>query len=170
MLFPDFYVFWNRASSLSTGGVWLLLVTPPLPGSDSAASLSLTHSPSPTQPTLTRDQKVKAKVMLRPTVSLPVCLGVMHPSRAQYQFYITVRHLGDWCGGVLCDERTGLLFTIAAGPRQRSHSRVRVPRNPLPYFTASDSRLLQPGRPGHPMTDGAVYTQALGSLFVASYD
>jgi hypothetical protein len=28
--------------------------------------------------------------------------------------------------GALCDERTGLSFTTAAGPRQRSHSRVRV--------------------------------------------
>jgi hypothetical protein len=29
--------------------------------------------------------------------------------------------------GALSDERTGLSFTIAAGPQQRSHSRVRVP-------------------------------------------
>jgi hypothetical protein len=43
--------------------------------------------------------------------------------------------------GVLSDERTGLSFTIAAGSRQRSHSRVRVPRNSRPYFTVSDSRL-----------------------------
>jgi hypothetical protein len=28
--------------------------------------------------------------------------------------------------GAFCDERTGLSFTIAAGSRQRSHSRVRV--------------------------------------------
>jgi hypothetical protein len=34
------------------------------------------------------------------------------------------------------DERTGLSFTTAAGPRQSSHSRVRVP-----YFTVSDSIL-----------------------------
>jgi hypothetical protein len=38
-------------------------------------------------------------------------------------------------------ERTGLSFTIAAGPRQRSHSRVRVSLDSRPYFTASDSRL-----------------------------
>jgi hypothetical protein len=30
--------------------------------------------------------------------------------------------------GTFSDERTGLSFTIAAGPRQRNHSRVRVPR------------------------------------------
>jgi hypothetical protein len=34
------------------------------------------------------------------------------------------------------EEKTGLSFTIAAGPRQRSHSGVRVP-----HFTVSDSRL-----------------------------
>jgi hypothetical protein len=41
----------------------------------------------------------------------------------------------------LSDERMGLWFTIAAGPRQRSHSRVRVPWDSRPYFTLSDSRL-----------------------------
>jgi hypothetical protein len=43
--------------------------------------------------------------------------------------------------GALSDERTGLSFTIAAGPHQRSHSRVRVPWDSRPYFTLSDSRL-----------------------------
>jgi hypothetical protein len=37
--------------------------------------------------------------------------------------------------------RTDLSFTIAAGPRQRSHSRVRVPWYSWPYFTLSDSGL-----------------------------
>jgi hypothetical protein len=43
--------------------------------------------------------------------------------------------------GALSDERTGLTFTIAADPRQRSHSRVPVPWDSRPYFTVSDSRL-----------------------------
>jgi hypothetical protein len=43
--------------------------------------------------------------------------------------------------GALSDERTGLSFTIAAGLRQRSHFRVRVPWDSRPYFAASDSRL-----------------------------
>jgi hypothetical protein len=43
--------------------------------------------------------------------------------------------------GALSDERTGLSFTIAAGPRQRSPSRVLVPWDSRPYFTVSDSRL-----------------------------
>jgi hypothetical protein len=54
--------------------------------------------------------------------------------------------LSDSCGFV--DVRTGLSFTIAAGPRQRSHSRVWVPRDSWPHFTASDLRLIQPGGPG----------------------
>jgi hypothetical protein len=39
----------------------------------------------------------------------------------------------------------GLSFTNAAGPRQRSHSQVRVPRDSWPYFTVWDSRLPQLG-------------------------
>jgi hypothetical protein len=50
--------------------------------------------------------------------------------------------------GALSDERTGLSFTVAAGPRQRSHSRVRVLRDSQPYFAVSDSRLRQSGGPG----------------------
>jgi hypothetical protein len=46
---------------------------------------------------------------------------------------------------IFYDEGMGLSFTIAAGPRQCSYSRVRVPRAQL-------------------------NPQALGSLFVASYD
>jgi hypothetical protein len=42
----------------------------------------------------------------------------------------------------------GLSFTIAAGPRQRSHSRVRIPRNSWQSFPLSDSKLPQPGGPG----------------------
>jgi hypothetical protein len=49
---------------------------------------------------------------------------------------------------MLSDERMGLSFTIAADPRQRSHSGVPVPRNAWPYLTVSDSRLHKPGGPG----------------------
>jgi hypothetical protein len=75
------------------------------------------------------------------TVSGPVYLGINHPSGAYDQIFITVGQLRVcWCGA-LSDERTGLSFTIVTGPRQRNHSRVRVPWNSRPYFTVSDSRL-----------------------------
>jgi hypothetical protein len=84
--------------------------------------------------------EVKVRVMLRPTVSRPVSLGVKpHPG-------LLLSVVGLLMCGARPDERTSLSFTIAAGPLQRSHSRVRVPRDP--YFTVSDSRLLQPGGPG----------------------
>jgi hypothetical protein len=50
---------------------------------------------------------------------------------------ITVLFLWD----ALSDERSGLHFVYAAGPCQRSLSRVRVPWYWQPYFTVSDSRL-----------------------------
>jgi hypothetical protein len=43
LFLPDFYVFWNGASTSTRGGVWLLPVTPPLQWSDNANSLSPTH-------------------------------------------------------------------------------------------------------------------------------
>jgi hypothetical protein len=51
----------------------------------------------------------------------------------------TVAALLMWIA--LSDERTGLSFTMAAGPRQDSHSRVRFQLDSRPYFTFSDLRL-----------------------------
>jgi hypothetical protein len=59
--------------------------------------------------------------------------------RPDLDYCLTVAGLLMW--GALSDERMGLEFAIAAGPRQRNHSRVQVPWNSRPYFTASDSRL-----------------------------
>jgi hypothetical protein len=72
--------------------------------------------------------------------------------------------------GALSDERTGLPFTITGGPRQRSHSWVRVPRDSWPYFTVSDSRLPQPGGPGpriyiHQQQGGLVIPPGTGFPF-----
>jgi hypothetical protein len=59
--------------------------------------------------------------------------------RPDFYYCQTLACLLKW--GALSDERTGLSFTLYAGPRQRSHSRVRVPWDWRPYFTVSHSRL-----------------------------
>jgi hypothetical protein len=56
-------------------------------------------------------------------------------------FYYCLTVAGLLMRGSLSDERTGLSFTIAAGPRQCSDSRVPVPWDSRPYFTVSDSIL-----------------------------
>jgi hypothetical protein len=59
------------------------------------------------------------------STKLPWCQA---PSRAQeqtFRYRQTAADLLMW--DALSDERTDLSFTIADGPRQRSHSRVRVP-------------------------------------------
>jgi hypothetical protein len=64
------------------------------------------------------------------------------PSGAYDQIFIAIWQLRScilW--GALSDERTGLYFVYAAGPCQRSLSRVRVPWYSRPYFTVSDLRL-----------------------------
>jgi hypothetical protein len=55
---------------------------------------------------------------------------------------------GSLTWGALSDDKTGLSFTIAAGPRQRSHSRVRVSRDSWQYVTVSDWRLPKSGGRG----------------------
>jgi hypothetical protein len=79
------------------------------------------------------------------SASLSWCQAPIWGLRPDFYYCQTVAGLLMW--GAFSDERTGLPFTIAAGPRQRSHSSVRVPRDSRPYFTVSDSRLLQPGGP-----------------------
>jgi hypothetical protein len=75
-------------------------------------------------------------------VSRPVYLGVKSHMGPKTTFLLTIKTAaGFLMWSALSDERMGLSFTTAAGPRQRSHSRFR-------YFTVSDSRLPQPGGPG----------------------
>jgi hypothetical protein len=64
--------------------------------------------------------------MLRLPVSRPVYLYVKPHLGPKTRFFL----LSDSCGIVDVGQRTGLSFTIAAGPRQRSHSQVGLPRVP----------------------------------------
>jgi hypothetical protein len=59
--------------------------------------------------------------------------------RPDFDYCQTFAGLLMW--GVLSDERTDLLFAIAAGPCQRNLSLVRVPWDSRLHFTVSDSRL-----------------------------
>jgi hypothetical protein len=73
---------------------------------------------------------------LRPTVSRPIYVGIKHPSGAYEEIFNYCQTVGDLLMWVsLSHERTDMSFTIAAGLRQRSHSRVRVLWDSLPYFT-----------------------------------
>jgi hypothetical protein len=59
--------------------------------------------------------------------------------RPDFNYCLTVAVVLIW--GVLSDKRTSLSFTLAAGPRQRNQSRVRVPWDWRPYITVSHLRL-----------------------------
>jgi hypothetical protein len=85
--------------------------------------------------------------MLRSTVRWPFCFGVkIHLEPKVWFLLLSVAVLLMW--GFLSDERTALSFTIAAAPRQRSYSWVRVPWDSWLYIAVSDSRLPQPGEQG----------------------
>jgi hypothetical protein len=75
--------------------------------------------------------------------------------------------------GSLSDERTGLSFTVAAGPRQCSHSSVRDPRDSRSLSQFRDSPNMEGQVPVFISPRNMVaqlYPQAPGSHFVASYD
>jgi hypothetical protein len=114
---PDFYYCLTVASLLMWGAL-----------SDERTGLSFAR----VRPVIL---SLSLSLILRPTVSWPVCLGIKHPSGDYDQIFITGRQFaGFLMRGALSDERTGLSFTIAAGPRQRSHFRVSVPWDSWPYF------------------------------------
>jgi hypothetical protein len=121
--------------------------------------------------------RVRVRVTLRLAVyRQSVRLGAK-PLETHDQIFFSTKYLRLYSlRNILSDERMGLSFTTAVGPRQRSnHSQVRVPWDSWPHFTVSDSRLPQPGGPGLRIyipqeEDDSVNPQALGSIFVASYD
>jgi hypothetical protein len=92
---------------------------------------SLTRPIAPISPLPRHDWltfQSQSYVTLRPTVSQPISLGIKHLSGAQDEMLLlSVAGLLMW--DALFDERTDMSFTIAACPRQLSHSRVRVLRD-----------------------------------------
>jgi hypothetical protein len=72
--------------------------------------------------------KIKVKIILRPTVQSASLSWIKAPTwglRPDLYYCQIVAGLLMW--SALSDERAGLPFTITTGPRQRSHSGIRVP-------------------------------------------
>jgi hypothetical protein len=84
---------------------------------------------------------IKVQVTLRLTVSQSVNLGVEPRLGPMTRCLLLLNVMVLFLWGALSDERTGLSFSHATGPCQRSLSRVRVPWDSRPYFTVSDLRL-----------------------------
>jgi hypothetical protein len=76
---------------------------------------------------------LKVKVILRPTVTRPVCLNGRHPSGAHGKFLL-LSVVGFLTWGVISNEKTCLQFTSVAGPCQRSHSRGLSPARLMTIF------------------------------------
>jgi hypothetical protein len=85
--------------------------------------------------------KVKAKIGLRLTICQLVSLGVEPHLVLMTRYVLLFDSYGLVLWGALSDERMGLSLVYAAGPRQGSLSRVRVPWDSRPYFTVSVLRL-----------------------------
>jgi hypothetical protein len=91
---------------------------------------------------LHKNSRIESSLMSRPTVRRPACLGIKHPYGTYDQTFTTIRQLlVCWFGALFSDETMDLPLTIAAGPRQRIHSRIWVPWDSRPYITVSYSRL-----------------------------
>jgi hypothetical protein len=128
------------------------------------SSSSITESQSQSQSSVTTDGQ---------SASLSWCEAPIWGSKPHFCYCQTLVGLLMW--GTLSKERMGLSFKIAAGPCQCSHSWVQILWDSWPYFTVSDSRLLIHGGPVPVITSpksrvAQLYLQALGSLFVASYN
>jgi hypothetical protein len=86
--------------------------------------------------------EVRIKIMLRPTVIRPACLGCKHPPGAYDQIFVTVRQLRvsltrEW----VC--RLQLLLVLASAVILESESRGTRDHILLPH-----SGYLKPGSPG----------------------
>jgi hypothetical protein len=70
--------------------------------------------------------ELSLSLILRPTVRVPVSMGIEHTSQAYDHNFSSQTVVGLLMWGALSDERTGLSFSTALDSRQRSHFLVRV--------------------------------------------
>jgi hypothetical protein len=122
---PDYY--WSHAPS--TG--------------DDSNGHSLANLSSPPPPQLIRltplNPRVRGKVRVRIRVRLFTSNYFLEDkpleTHGQHYFVFNDNLPSQSYFNILPDERMGMSFTIAAGPRQRSHSQVRVSQDACPHFT-----------------------------------
>jgi hypothetical protein len=91
--------------------------------------LILTQSKSKSKSELLYDWRFPANHIVLATSSLRSMTRI-------FVFQLNTCGYSSLCN-ILSDKRMGLLFTIAAGCSQRSHSQVRVPRHSQLHFTVS---------------------------------
>jgi hypothetical protein len=150
----------EMGSTFSTrGGVWLLVTPLLLESTLLAVTLTDSLRLSSLKPVLSWSQSQSYVMIDGQSASLSWCQAPIWGLRRDFYYCQTVACLLMW--GALSDERTGLPFTIAAGPSPAEFVTIFYSPNlegQVPVFISPRNRVAQ------------LYPQAMGSLFITSYD